>query len=632
MEIALENNQNNKTNNITNNITNNRTNNRTNINSNNIENIEEINSISENNTNNNINDAQTNHNEQSFFRRAINIDFTFLISYLIAFTQGTGTLFSLNLNYIFKDVLQLSPAAKAQISSLGSLPWMIKPLFGLISDSFPICGYRRKSYILIFLSLMILSNILMHFFYKVTSYVVLCSFIGSFSMAFCNVIGEALIVETCNEKGLGEASKQVSNFFTSRAIGSILTAFLSGYILEVVECQNVVFISCLFPLIVIIFTCFRKEKIHIKEDNELLESSDLLKPGQIDLNDRVLVSLENESEDNVESSENYSIGNNLSNKLVDNDNSKNSDRDKDNNVIDSITDNDNDLDNKTPYNKNNIDINTNETTKTIITNIDDNTTVTFKKVNIETKASALSSVTASAESNKKVHLDLKSQIKLLWSFIKQDFIYKPILFIFIISSMPGTGDAFFYYYTNELNFTKSQMGNLSFSYGVSNLIGIYIYKRWLKKYNFKQIIFGSSVVSWFFGFLSLIVVMRWNLKLGISDFVFCIGSDSIQVVIAEINLMPILVLAAHMCPKNIEGTVYALLMSVSNAGGFASYNLGALLTYLLGITSTSFDRLWLLVIISNSLVLIPLFLLYWVDEEEIAKNLKLETDKHKEGE
>ena len=34
--------------------------------------------------------------------------------------------------------------------------------------------------------------------------------------------------------------------------------------------------------------------------------------------------------------------------------------------------------------------------------------------------------------------------------------------------------------------------------------------------------------------------------------------------------MPILVLACKMCPKNIEGTMYALLMSAINFGGMIS--------------------------------------------------------------
>jgi len=36
--------------------------------------------------------------------------------------------------------------------------------------------------------------------------------------------------------------------------------------------------------------------------------------------------------------------------------------------------------------------------------------------------------------------------------------------------------------------------------------------------------------------------------------------------VAELNSMPILVLACRMCPKNIEATMYALITSANNLG------------------------------------------------------------------
>ena len=35
------------------------------------------------------------------------------------------------------------------VISTTSLPWYIKPVYGLVSDSFPICGSYRKAYLII---------------------------------------------------------------------------------------------------------------------------------------------------------------------------------------------------------------------------------------------------------------------------------------------------------------------------------------------------------------------------------------------------------------------------------------------------------------------------------------------------
>jgi hypothetical protein len=79
--------------------------------------------------------------------------------------------------------------------------------------------------------------------------------------------------------------------------------------------------------------------------------------------------------------------------------------------------------------------------------------------------------------------------------------------------------------------------------------------------------------------------------------------------------MPVLVLAARLCPEGIEATLFALLMSVMNVAGLCSYQLGAGLTHFLGVTDVDFTNLWLLVLITNLSNLIPLPLLGWLPEQ-----------------
>ena len=52
-----------------------------------------------------------------------------------------------------------------------------------------------------------------------------------------------------------------------------------------------------------------------------------------------------------------------------------------------------------------------------------------------------------------------------------------------------------------------------------------------------------------------------------------------------------------------------------------SYELGAVLTHWLGISETNFDKLWLLVLITNLSTLLPLTFLGWLPEasEEIEQ-------------
>ena len=71
------------------------------------------------------------------------------ISYLlISFHSGICTLSDLAVQYFFKDTLKLEPGYMSQIISISLIPWMLKPLFGLVTDLIPIFGFRRKIYII----------------------------------------------------------------------------------------------------------------------------------------------------------------------------------------------------------------------------------------------------------------------------------------------------------------------------------------------------------------------------------------------------------------------------------------------------------------------------------------------------
>jgi hypothetical protein len=51
---------------------------------------------------------------------------------------------------MLKDEFGLSPAMMGLYLSYTTTPWIVKPFWGLITDSKPLFGYRRKSYIIIF--------------------------------------------------------------------------------------------------------------------------------------------------------------------------------------------------------------------------------------------------------------------------------------------------------------------------------------------------------------------------------------------------------------------------------------------------------------------------------------------------
>ncbi len=71
---------------------------------------------------------------------------------VVYFSQGicqTVTLLNQPLRLYLQKVAHFDAAGVSRFYFISTIPWMIKPIYGLLSDFFPIFGYRRKSYLLI---------------------------------------------------------------------------------------------------------------------------------------------------------------------------------------------------------------------------------------------------------------------------------------------------------------------------------------------------------------------------------------------------------------------------------------------------------------------------------------------------
>lgn len=106
--------------------------------------------------------------------------------------------------------------------------------------------------------------------------------------------------------------------------------------------------------------------------------------------------------------------------------------------------------------------------------------------------------------------------------------------------------------------------------------------------------------------MQVILVTGLNQTFGISDEYFCLADEIVLTVLGRISFMPVLVLAARVCPEGVEATLFATLMSVCNSGAVTGSFVGSLATKGLGVTSTNFDNLALLVSLCALGTLLPL--------------------------
>src|SRR6516164_4529788 len=73
----------------------------------------------------------------------------FSVVYVAEGTGQTGGLIAQPLNYFLKETYGWSPVQVTAYLTVLNLPWIMKPLYGIVSDFLPLFGYRRKTYLVV---------------------------------------------------------------------------------------------------------------------------------------------------------------------------------------------------------------------------------------------------------------------------------------------------------------------------------------------------------------------------------------------------------------------------------------------------------------------------------------------------
>ena len=146
----------------------------------------------------------------------------------ILLVQGLTGLHGLAFKYFMKDELHVSPATLTFVQSISALPWVVKPLYGFISDAVPILGYRRKPYLLLAGLIGSLSWVCMAELVEDVYAATVCLTVPSLAAAFANVLAEALVVEKSRGHSQEYAGRLQTCIYGGRESGAILSSFAGG--------------------------------------------------------------------------------------------------------------------------------------------------------------------------------------------------------------------------------------------------------------------------------------------------------------------------------------------------------------------------------------------------------------------
>jgi folate/biopterin transporter len=227
-----------------------------------------------------------------------------------------------------------------------------------------------------------------------------------------------------------------------------------------------------------------------------------------------------------------------------------------------------------------------------------------------------------------------SQGKALWGALSQKAILYPALFVFLWQATPTADTAMLFFETNKLNFSTEFLGHIRLVAALSSLVGVGVYNFYLKKTPLKKMFFWSAILGTLLGSTQLLLVTRTNKALGLGDGAFALADSALLTVLGQVSFMPVLVLAARLCPEGVEATLFATLMSILNGGAFLGSALGSVLTGMFGVTADDYSNLAPLVLVCTLMTLAPLPLLRFVpddddDDDDSGRRKKFDDDVEK---
>lgn len=189
-----------------------------------------------------------------------------LLFAIVYFAQGMWYLPNQTITIVFKDH-GFSAGQVATFFSITTVPWLIKPAYGLLSDFVPLWGRRRKSYLLLTSALAAVGGGVLAFVAE-HSYWSLAIFFTAmgFGLAFTDVLVDALMVENGRPLGLTGAFQSVQ--WAAIYCATVLVGIGGGYLAEHRDLHLAFSIASCFPLVSLFMTMLFVQEAPAPADRE----------------------------------------------------------------------------------------------------------------------------------------------------------------------------------------------------------------------------------------------------------------------------------------------------------------------------------------------------------------------------
>lgn len=171
-----------------------------------------------------------------------------LVFAVVYFAQGMWDLPTQPITFVLKERFGFSATHVATLFSVTTLPWLIKPAYGLLSDFVPLFGRRRKSYLMLTGGLAAAAGLVLSLLPEYTPWrMVLLFAIMGLGLAFSDVVVDALMVEHGQRWQLTGTFQAVQ--WAAIETASVLVGIGGGALTERGALRSAFLLAALFPLL-----------------------------------------------------------------------------------------------------------------------------------------------------------------------------------------------------------------------------------------------------------------------------------------------------------------------------------------------------------------------------------------------
>ena len=209
---------------------------------------------------------------------------------------------------------------------------------------------------------------------------------------------------------------------------------------------------------------------------------------------------------------------------------------------------------------------------------------------------------------------------MIWQNFKEN--YKILFFVSLVFITPSSGSNMYLYLSETIEhhgmgFDTKILGFIGLIDAGACVLGAVLYKKFMKKINLRVLFSVCLILASLLSAAQLFILLGTYKDYSVPPELFVVSDDAVGSIIGQLIFLPMMILLAHTIPKGFETVVYSGYTSFENILSAVSSFISAGMTGALGIKrddtgAINFNNLWIMIIITSSVGLLPILLIKWI--------------------